>query len=262
MSNQQDPVKRGAHAHQAIEITAQMNMGDRRGGTRQWTLLDASHTPAEWQCWELHRDEDDLTIGLDWPEGYGAKKGEERISIRYHWPTGHDGQKVIIRAPYKEPEPITSITVDARKPAHLIATDIYRRLIHKDVERVHGQALEHIERARARASRRSEIVQEIIDRIPGAHTSRNTGPYTVYLGADSPMYTLSVDGDDSIRFEAFSCPVDCAIRIIEQANAAAAAKREQKEALEDSCTCEDPAVCLPHGSGDADCTACGKPYHP
>jgi hypothetical protein len=182
-----------------------------------WVLQNASHEPAEWQCWEARRLADGLTVAFDWPQRYGAAKGKlARLEISGVWPVDGDGQKRIVRPAYGAEAPTTSITVDASKSAEVIAKDILRRLILPSTgfEPAYLEACRLIVAAQTAATAQAQTIAAILAAEPGAHTSRNSGPNVIYLGATSHGYTLRVDTATSIRFEPFNVDLPAALRIL------------------------------------------------
>lgn len=179
-----------------------------------WILRNPSHNPTEYQCWELHRPIDQLTLGLDWPEPYGAAKLKPaRLAVALVWPAEGNGSRQTLRTPYGQPDPVTSISVDASKPAAAIAKDILRRLV-PSAERLNLEALTLIKHAQTAASAQQQTVAALLAAEPGAHLSPNSGGSTIYLGSGSHGYTLRVDTDRSIRFEPFSVDLPAALRIL------------------------------------------------
>ncbi len=177
-----------------------------------WILRNESREPAEWQCWEARRLADGLALAFGWPTAYGAAKHKgPRLEIRGVWPAGIDGTPTVIRTPYGEADPVTSITVDASKPADTIAKDVLRRLV-PSFETLYRQARELISTRTTYADLESRTLAAILAAEPGARRSTNSGS-TIYLGPGSHGYTLQVSGD-SVRFEPFSVDLPVALRIL------------------------------------------------
>jgi hypothetical protein len=187
------------------------------GGGR-WVLEDASGSPEEWHCWRLRRQfPDDLRLSLDWPEAWrkADKRNGPRIAIGLVWPTDAKHSPRVIRAPYGEKDPVTEITVDASKPAAVIAADIMRRLVLKDGERLHAEATRLIDLADKAQQAQQATVRAILAAEPGSRLSPNSGDSVIYLSARSHGYTVRVDSDTSVRFEPFTVDLPAALKILE-----------------------------------------------
>jgi hypothetical protein len=139
---------------------------------------------------------------------------------------------VIPRTPYKAQAPTTSISVAASKTAAQIAPEALRRLIHP-CEPLHAEALRLIAERTAAKTRQQTAIDRILaqERANGAHVSRNGGGSTIYFGSTTRAYALQVDGDQSVRFEAFTCGIDQALRVLEALRVEAPTTCEQCEAV-------------------------------
>jgi hypothetical protein len=183
-----------------------------------WVLEDASGSPEEYHCWRLRRKfPDDLRLSLDWPEAWrkADRARGPRITVSLVWPTDAKHSPRVIRTPYGQKDPITEITIDAGKPAAQIAADIMRRLVLKDGERLHAEAVRLIMAADVAQQAQQATVRAILAAEPGSRTSPNSGDSVIYLGAGSHGYTVRVDSDTSVRFEPFTVDLPVALRILE-----------------------------------------------
>lgn len=190
----------------------------------KWALQDSSPNPTEYRCWEAVRLADKLRVALEWPRQYSAAEWPRQYSAaarqpaRLHvtlvWPTDAKGERRIVRTPYGMPEPTTSISMNATKPPATLAREILTRLVLRDGERLHAEALRLIEQADAAGEAQARIVATILAAEFGSHISQNSGSNVIYLGARSHGYTVRVDGEASIRFEAFSVDLPAALRIL------------------------------------------------
>lgn len=181
----------------------------------QWGAVQVSREPAEWQTWHLRRSGDGLELALDWPTSYGAAKHQpDRLHVSLVWPIDGEGHNVVIRTPYQGVDPTTSITINAGKAPDTIAKEIRRRLIDADATRLHLEACAVVQRRKADKESATQLRDRILAASPGARISANSGPFVIYLGQQSHGYTLRVDGDQSVRFEAFSVPADVAIQVL------------------------------------------------
>lgn len=224
-----DPAREAQHEAQIRTIAVALGQG--------WCVEDVSHEPSEYHYWQLHRLSDGLRFQLEWPDLYHAPQSAGRLGIRLVWPCypGPAGERCVIRTPYQQAEPVTGITVDEQRPAQTIAKEILRRLVNKDATRLHTDALYRIGQRVSSETAQQDLIERIIREHPGAHTSRNCGPFVLFMGQASHAYQVRVDGADSVRFEAFSVPAYVALNIL------AAMKRDRpicQDCGADPCVCE------------------------
>lgn len=200
----------------ARSIVVAINFAPGAQTGENWILENTSKDPTEYQYLHARRLSDGLALAFDWPEAWrkADKRQPARLTIALVWPTDAKGDRRILRTAYGQPEPITSISVDASKPADVIARDVRRRLL-PDATRLHLEALRLITQADQAASAQRATVAAILAVEPGSRLSANSGDGLIYLGASSHGYTLRVDTDRSIRFEPFSVDLPAALRILE-----------------------------------------------
>lgn len=201
-----------------------------------WILEDASHSPDEWHCWRARRLSDDLRLAIEW---YGAAARQPaRLSIGLVWPVDAKLQPRVIRTPYKEADPVTSITVDASKAPAVIAKDVTRRLL-PSATTLHTEARRLIALADEASRAQAVTVAAILAAEPGAHRSQNGGgsESTIYLGPTSHGYCVRVDSDTSIRFEPFSVDLPAALRILEALRKPVPVPEPHDDADPDGCAC-------------------------
>lgn len=182
-----------------------------------WILRQASAQPDEWHDWHLRRVADGLELDLSWPDGYVREKAEQRddqyskkdlrLTIAGVWPRDHDQQPAIPTRTELGAQ-VTSISVDLAKPAETIAKDLQRRLL-GSFEPLYRRSVEIIRSRNAYHDLTEATIARILREVPGAHRGQHSSG-AIYLGEASHAYGLHVQGD-SVRLEAFSCPVAQAI---------------------------------------------------
>lgn len=171
---------------------------------------------------------DAYSLRLDWMTN---GKPAIRLEISGRWPRTASGEiKIGTREGTSEQRQrawVTAITVDAGKPADKIAADITRRLL-PDYRETYAIAIAAVEASEAYTAKTEASVQALIAAgAPGAR--RNGQTYTsVWLGEDSHGYSVSASGE-SIRFEAFSCPLAVALKVIEAVRRAPQQTEEEAE---------------------------------
>lgn len=176
-----------------------------------WTLIDASHEPAQWHDWRARRS-DSLTLAFSWADKYSSFKDQNRLQIRGVYPHDQAGDVKVPSRTHEGKQPTTEISVEASKPAATIAKDINRRLI-PGFELVWRRAWEMANHADFYAQQVQDGMNQIIAAIPGAHRSPNSKG-SVYFDSAQHAYAVSVQGDD-VRFESFTCPLEVAILVLQ-----------------------------------------------
>jgi hypothetical protein len=149
-----------------------------------------------------------------------------RLEIHGIWPRGKDGQEY---RPTRYGETSPTITVNASRPAAQIAAEIRRRFLPGYLALYAKKTAE-----RAGAEQYQDRTADTLARIlaatasEGGRQGRANGAQlsTVYL-RESHVHRVEASGD-SVRFEAFSCPVEVAIRVLDLLSASKAAERDRE----------------------------------
>ncbi|SRR5712691_4941610 len=195
------------HEAQARAITNGLNeLG------QSWSTRNVSQSPEEWQTWHAVRLADGLELSFGWPEAYGAARLKApRVVINGIWPRDQSGAMCIPTHGRADGPRITEITADASKLPATIAKDITRRLL-PHFEPSWRAAMQMAASHDVYRALTANTIAAILAAGVSARISQNSKE-SVYLGSDSYAYSASAQGD-SVRFEAFSCPVDVAIAIL------------------------------------------------
>lgn len=214
--------------------------GDTHTGAMGWCLRDVSSTPAEWRSWQLQRIADGLELSLGWPDAYTRERAERsgdrkdlRLTIAGVWPRDH-AQQTAIPSQTKRGGHTTEISVDLARPAEAIAKEIQRRLL-PGFEALHKRSAEIIRSRNAYGDETERTLARILAAIPGSYRGQHSKA-SVYFQAENYAYVVSCQGE-SVRFEAFSAPVEAAIAALQVLSQEAA--QAVHEADDPHCTCND-----------------------
>jgi hypothetical protein len=146
-----------------------------------------------------------------------------RLEIHGVWPRGADGKEYRPTG-YRETSP--TITVNASRPPAAIASEIRRRFLPAYLElyakkRSEQDGAEAYQRETAATLARLVAATGSADGLRRANGQQLS---TLYV-RDSHVYRVEASGD-SVRFEAFSCPVDVAVRVLDLLATSKAAERD------------------------------------
>jgi hypothetical protein len=134
-----------------------------------------------------------------------------RIEVSGVWPSTADGRTTYPSQCYGMTSP--GITVSAERPIKTLAAEIIRRFLPAYLP-VYDKLAERAAGADDYAAKTKRTAAALLAALPGARAgARNHDDATVWLH-DNHAHSVTAQGD-SVRFEAFSCPADVAIKVLQ-----------------------------------------------